>query len=91
MRAYLRHAGLKYRKGARIPAKAHADCQATCLEEELESALADAQARDRPVWFLDAAHFMMGGFLGYLWGFARLLAHVNRDASGSTCWEPCMP
>ncbi len=77
IRAYLRRAGLKYRKVAPIPAKADADRQATFLEETLEPALADAQAGHRHVLFMDAAHFVMGAFLGYLWCFARVFVRTS--------------
>ena len=33
--------------------------------------LAEAHAGERAVFFVDAAHFVFGAFLGYLWGFAR--------------------
>jgi transposase len=37
----------------------------------LEPRLAEAQAGKRAVFFVDAAHFVFGAFLGYLWCFAR--------------------
>ena len=37
----------------------------------MEPRLADAQAGKRAVFFVDAAHFVFGAFLGYLWCFAR--------------------
>jgi transposase len=37
----------------------------------LEPRLAEAQAGERAVFFVDAAHFVFGAFLGYLWCFAR--------------------
>jgi len=37
----------------------------------LEPRLADAHAGKRAVFFVDAAHFVFGAFLGYLWCFAR--------------------
>ena len=37
----------------------------------MEPRLAEAQAGERAVFFVDAAHFVFGAFLGYLWCFAR--------------------
>jgi len=37
----------------------------------LEPRLAEAQAGERAVFFVDAAHFVFGAFLGYLWCFVR--------------------
>jgi transposase len=37
----------------------------------LEPRLAEAHAGERAVFFVDAAHFVFGAFLGYIWGFAR--------------------
>jgi transposase len=41
--------------------------------------LAEAQAETRAVFFVDAAHFVVGSFLGWLWCAARLCV---RGASG---------
>jgi len=40
-------------------------------KKKLAPRLAEAQAGKRAVFFVDAAHFVFGAFLGYLWGFAR--------------------
>jgi len=42
------------------------------LEKELEPRLAEAKSGKRKVFFVDAAHFVMGSFLGYLWTIARI-------------------
>ena len=55
-----------------IPAKANVEQQATYLEEELEPRLAEAKAGQRAVFFVDAAHFVLAPFLGYLWSLARI-------------------
>jgi len=41
------------------------------LSEELEPRLEEARAGERSVWFVDAAHFVHGAFLGYLWCLVR--------------------
>ena len=46
---------------------------------ELEPRLAEARAKKRTVYFVDASHFVLSSFLGWLWCFTRL--HV-RAASG---------
>jgi len=42
------------------------------LEEKLEPRLAEAKSGKRKVFFVDAAHFVMGSFLGCLWTIARI-------------------
>ena len=55
-----------------IPAKADPEVQAASLQQELEPRLAAAQAGQRAVFFVDAAHFVLAPFLGYLWSLTRL-------------------
>ena len=64
-----------------IPAKADPEAQAVFLKDELEPRLAEAQAGERAVFFVDAAHFVLGAFLGLLWSLVRLFiqAPVGRQ------------
>ena len=55
-----------------IPAKAKLDQQAAYLKQEMEPRLAEAQAGRRAVFFMDAAHFVLAPFLGFLWSLTRL-------------------
>jgi len=55
-----------------IPAKANPDEQAAYLKEQLEPRLAEAQAGKRAVFFVDAAHFVLAPFLGFLWSLTRV-------------------
>lgn len=55
-----------------IPAKADPDQQAAYVKEEIEPRLAEAQAGKRVVFFVDAAHFVLAPFLGFLWSFTRV-------------------
>ena len=55
-----------------IPAKANLDEQAAYLKQEIEPRLAQAQAGQRAVFFIDAAHFVLAPFLGFLWSLTRL-------------------
>ena len=42
------------------------------MEKELEPRLEEAKSGKRKVFFVDAAHFVMGSFLGYLWCITRI-------------------
>lgn len=55
-----------------IPAKADPVAQATYLAQEIEPRLAEAQAGQRAVFFMDAAHFVLAPFLGFLWSVVRV-------------------
>jgi transposase len=73
VREFLGKMGLRFRKLGMIPAKADADEQAKFLDEKLWPRLKQAQRLKRVVCFVDAAHFVHGPYLGYLWCFVRLL------------------
>jgi hypothetical protein len=49
------------------------------LKTELEPRLAEARRGQRTVLFVDAAHFVLSAFLGWVWCAARLFV---RGASG---------
>ena len=57
----------------------HAATQAEFLEQQLEPALAEARAGVAHLFFVDAAHFVMGSFLCCVWCRIRLMI---RGASG---------
>jgi transposase len=63
---------LRCRKIGMIPAKADPEVQAKYLETVIEPRLAEAKAGKRAVFFVDAAHFVLAPFLGYLWSVVRL-------------------
>ncbi|MGH3570151.1 MAG: IS630 family transposase [Pseudonocardia sp.] len=63
--------GLGYRKARGVPAKADPATQQRFPDAELRPRLAEAVAGKRRVFFADAAHFVRGAFLGYLWCLAR--------------------
>jgi transposase len=73
VRQFLKGMGLKFRKLGMIPAKADAAEQAKFLDDQLRPRLRQARRLRRAVCFVDAAHFVHGAFLGYLWCFTRLL------------------
>jgi len=63
---------LGWRKVGAIPAKADPDEQAAFLEERLLPRLRQASKGKRTVLFVDAAHFVYGPFLGFVWCLVRL-------------------
>ena len=69
--AFLKKLGLKRRKVGQIPAKADPEQQQEFLDEKLSPRLVEAQANKRHVFFVDAAHFVLQPFLGFLWSFVR--------------------
>ncbi|MCP4082065.1 MAG: IS630 family transposase, partial [Planctomycetaceae bacterium] len=68
---FLKNLGLKRLKVGHIPAKADPEKQKAFLEDELEPRLEEAKQGKRHVFFVDAAHFVMRPFLGFLWCFVR--------------------
>lgn len=42
------------------------------METQLNPVLKEAQAGQRHVFFVDAAHFVLGAWLGYLWSLKRI-------------------
>lgn len=72
MRKYVKSLGLGYRKVAGIPAKVDIQAQKLFKENKLEPRLEEAKAGIRDLYFVDAAHFVLGAFLGFLWSFTRL-------------------
>jgi transposase len=57
----------------------HKRTQATFLKEKLEPVLAEAKAKRRNVFFVDAAHFVQGSFLCCVWCLVRMFV---RGSSG---------
>lgn len=64
--------GIKRRKIGIIPAKADSEKQQSFKEKDLEPRLKEAKSHHRVLCFVDAAHFVLAPFLGYLWSFTRL-------------------
>ena len=73
VRRWLKKSGFSYRQVGPIPAKADPEVQAVFLHDQLEPLLQEVQQEKRHVFFVDAAHFVMGAFLGYLWCLTRIL------------------
>lgn len=51
--------------------------QKAFLSNKLEPALEDAKAGHKHVYFVDAAHFVLQPFLGFLWCFQRYFIYSN--------------
>jgi transposase len=78
VRAFLKSLGMKPRKvgtlpAKALPAKADVQRQAEFRDSQLQPRLEEAKTGQRAVFFVDAAHFVYGPFLGWVWCFARLL------------------
>lgn len=71
VRKFLKDLGLKRLKVGQVPSKADPEKQQAFLEEELEPRLEEAEQGKRHVFFVDAAHFVMQPFLGFVWCFVR--------------------
>jgi transposase len=76
MRTYIKSIGVFRRKVNSIPAKANIEAQKKFHDEELQPRLEAARAGKRTVYFVDAAHFVLGAFLGYLWSFVRMFVRT---------------
>lgn len=72
VRQFLKSIGMSRRKVGMIPSKADADEQESFKKEKLEPRLEEAQCGKRALFFMDAAHFVLAPFLGFLWCFTRL-------------------
>ena len=72
VRRWLGTCQLKWRKVGMVPAKADPEKQALYRAETLEPRLREARAGQRLVYFVDAAHFVLQPFLGFLWCVARV-------------------
>jgi Winged helix-turn helix len=72
VRQFMQGLGLRRRKVGSVPAKADPVDQEAFKIQKLESRLKEAQAGQRAVFFIDAAHFVFAPFLGFLWSFTRL-------------------
>jgi transposase len=71
IRKFLKSLGLKRLKIGMIPSKADYQKQEEFKKKELEPRLDEAKSLKRKVFFVDAAHFVLSPYLGYLWCFVR--------------------
>jgi transposase len=71
-RMFMKKIGMQCRKVGMLPAKADPDKQESFKKNKLEPVLAQAKNGEAVVYFMDAAHFVLAPFLGYLWSFCRI-------------------
>lgn len=74
---FLDHVGLKRRKVKQIPDKLDIEKQETFKQEELEPLIEHAHNKDIHLLFLDAAHFVLRPFLGFLYCFTTLFVKAS--------------
>lgn len=70
-RRVMKKMGMSLKKSAPIPGKADGQLQFEFYQTQLQPRLEEARAGQRRVFFVDAAHFVLGAFLGLVWCFAR--------------------
>jgi transposase len=70
-RRVMKKMGMSLKKCANMPAKANPQLQLDFYTAELKPRLQQAAKGERKVFFVDAAHFVLGAFLGMVWCFAR--------------------
>jgi len=71
-----------------LPAKADPDQQKEYLEQEIQPRLDEAQAGKRIVLFVDAAHFVLAPFLGFLWPVARIFTRSEAPCGRQRLAQP---
>lgn len=76
VRLFFKRSGLQRRKVAAIPAKWNSDKQEAFKTENLEPRLEEAKRGERIVFFVDAAHFVLAPFLGWVWSKVRLFVRA---------------
>jgi transposase len=76
IRAFMKKLGMKFLKVGHVPGKScepdKLNEQETFEQDQLQPRLQQARHDKRAVLFMDAAHFVYGAFLGYLWCFCRI-------------------
>jgi Winged helix-turn helix len=63
-RRVMKKMGMSLKKSAPIPGKADGQLQFEFYQTQLQPRLEEARAGQRRVFFVDAAHFVLGAFLG---------------------------
>jgi transposase len=63
-------------KTGSIPSKADPGVQKEFLENTLEPIIEEAKRGECELYFVDAAHFVLGAFLGYVWSRLRVFVRT---------------
>ena len=72
VRMYMRTQGLRYRQMGHIPAKADVQKQQQWMKETMEPVIAAALKNECHLFYVDAAHFVLGAFICAVWSLARM-------------------
>jgi len=70
-RRVMKQMGMTLKKAAPLPGKLDSQLQFDFYQNQLKPRLAEASEGKRKVFFVDAAHFVLGAFLGLIWCFVR--------------------
>lgn len=70
-RRTMKRMGMSLKKSAPLPGKVDEQLQLEFYTQEMTPRLDQAAKGERKVFFVDAAHFVLGAFLGLIWCFAR--------------------
>lgn len=76
LRKFVKSLGIHWRKVNSVPAKANIEEQKKYHDGKLQPRLDEVREGKRAVFFVDAAHFVLGAFLGYLWSFVRVFVRT---------------
>lgn len=76
-RRVMKQMGMALRKVAPVPGKADPQLQFEFFEREMLPRLDEAKAGKRKVFFVDAAHFVLGAFLEMIWCFSRIFLKTS--------------
>ena len=76
-RRFMKSLGLKLRKTAPVPGKCDHQLQFDFYTREMLPRLEEARLGKRKVLFVDAAHFVLGAFLGLIWCFQRIFLRTS--------------
>jgi transposase len=76
-RRVMKQMGMALRKVAPVPGKADPQLQFEFFEREMLPRLDEAKEGKRKVFFVDAAHFVLGAFLGMIWCFSRIFLRTS--------------
>ncbi|MDR0609031.1 MAG: IS630 family transposase [Planctomycetaceae bacterium] len=71
VRQFLKKKGFRCLKTGSLPAKLDTEAQKEFLNNQLEPVISQAQDEEVSLFFMDAAHFVLGSFLCYLWSRVR--------------------
>ena len=76
-RRIMKRLGLALRKCGQIPGKANPQLQFEFFQTQMQPRLREAAEGRRKVFFVDAAHFVLGAFLGMIWCFSRVFVKTG--------------